>query len=36
MKVPHLLVTVLILFVVYLIGAKFPAMGQTVLSKVGL
>jgi hypothetical protein len=36
MKIPHIITTVLIIFVIYLVGVKFPSFGQTVLSKVGL
>ena len=36
MKTHHWLVTLLILFVVYLIGVKYPSFGQMALAKVGM
>lgn len=36
MKPQHWVVTVLVLVVVYLIGVKFPSIGQSALSKIGL
>lgn len=36
MRTHHWIFSLLIFFLVYLIGVKFPGFGQTVLGKVGL
>lgn len=36
MKSEHMIGCVLLLFVAYLIGVKFPSVGITTLSKLGL
>lgn len=36
MKAHHLVVVVLVILAVYLIGVKYPALGQAALAKVGL
>jgi hypothetical protein len=36
MKSYHWLTVVVVLFVVYLVGVKYPSIGATALSKVGL
>ena len=36
MKPQHWVITVLVLVVAYLIGVKYPSIGQSALSKIGL